>query len=86
MRWSTKLTCDIRSRRGSLTWAPFLALKNVVEGEASPLPSLLVRKGFIGNEFFGRLVEKMAEVGSGSSMTSNHDIEIVQLKHIHSEA
>ena len=30
-----RLTCDIASRRGSLTWAPLLANKNVVEGEAS---------------------------------------------------
>ena len=30
-----------------------------------------------------RLIEKMAEVGSGSSMTSNHEIEIVQRAHAH---
>ena len=28
-----RLTCDIRSRRGSLTRAPLLAYKNVVEGK-----------------------------------------------------
>ena len=31
-------------------------------------------------EFFGRLIEKMAEVGSWSSITSNHEIEIVHIQ------
>ena len=44
---------------------------------ASSLPSLQVRKGSAVNEFLGRLIEIMAEVGTGSSMTSNHEIEIV---------
>ena len=48
---------------------------------ASPLPSLQVRKGSAVNEFLGWLIEKMAEVGSWSSMTSNHEIEI---QHMHS--
>ena len=38
---------------------------------ASSLPSLQVRKGSAVNEFLGRLIEKMAEVGTRSSMTSN---------------
>ena len=46
---------------------------------ASPLPSLQVRKGLAVNEFLGRLIEKMAEVGTRSSMTSNHEIEIVHM-------
>ena len=41
---------------------------------ASPLPSLQVRKGSAVNEFLGWLIEKMAEVGTRSSMTSNHEI------------
>ena len=41
---------------------------------ASSLPSLQVRKGSAVNEFLGRLIEKMAEVGTRSSMTSNHEI------------
>ena len=44
---------------------------------ASSLPSLQVRKGSAVNEFLGRLIEIMAEVGTRSSMTSNHEIEIV---------
>ena len=40
---------------------------------ASPLPSLQVRKGSAVNEFLGWLIEKMAEVGTRSSMTSNHE-------------
>ena len=40
---------------------------------ASPLPSLQVRKGSAINEFLGWLIEKMAEVGTWSSMTSNHE-------------
>ena len=39
---------------------------------ASSLPSLQVRKGSAVNEFLGWLIEKMAEVGTRSSMTSNH--------------
>ena len=39
---------------------------------ASSLPSLQVRKGSAVNEFLGRLIEIMAEVGTRSSMTSNH--------------
>ena len=39
---------------------------------ASPLPSLQVRKGSAVNEFLGWLIEIMAEVGTRSSMTSNH--------------
>ena len=39
---------------------------------ASPLPMLWVRKGSADNEFLGWLIEKMAEVGTRSSMTSNH--------------
>ena len=42
---------------------------------ASSLPSLQVRKGSAVNEFLGRLIEIMAEVGTRSSMTSNHEIE-----------
>ena len=68
MRWSTRLTRNIRSRRGSLTWAPLLAHKKVVEGEASLQAPAVVAE----------LIEKMAEVGSWSSMTSDHEIEIVQ--------
>ena len=49
---------------------------------ASPLPSLQVRKGSAVNEFLGWLIEKMAEVGSWSSMTSNHEIKIVQHTYI----
>ena len=41
---------------------------------ASPLPSLQVRKGSEVNEFLGLLIEKMAEVGTRSSMTSNHEM------------
>ena len=41
---------------------------------ASSLPSLQVRKGSAVNEFLGRLIEKMAKVGTRSSMTSNHEI------------
>ena len=41
---------------------------------ASSLPSLQVRKGSAVNEFLGWLIEKMAEVGTRSSMTSNHEI------------
>ena len=41
---------------------------------ASPLPSLQVRKGSAVNEFFGGLIEKMAEVGTRSPMTSKHDM------------
>ena len=44
---------------------------------ASSLPSLQVRKGSAVNEFLGWLIETMAEVGTRSSMTSNHEIEIV---------
>ena len=44
---------------------------------ASSLPSLQVRKGSAVNEFLGWLIEIMAEVGTRSSMTSNHEIEIV---------
>ena len=39
---------------------------------ASSLPSLQVRKGSAVNEFLGWLIEIMAEVGTRSSMTSNH--------------
>ena len=38
----------------------------------SSLPSLQVRKGSAVNEFLGWLIEIMAEVGTRSSMTSNH--------------
>ena len=41
---------------------------------ASSLPSLQVRKGSAVNVFLGWLIEKMAEVGTRSSMTSNHEI------------
>ena len=41
---------------------------------ASSLPSLQVRKGSAVNEFLGRLIEIMAEVGTRSSMTSNHEM------------
>ena len=34
------------------------------------MPSLQVRKGSAVNEFLGRLIEKMAEVGTRLSMTS----------------
>ena len=54
------------------------AHKSVVEGlslsRVSPLPSLQVRKGSAVNKFLGWLIEKMAEVGTRSSMTSNHEI------------
>ena len=53
---------------------------------ASSLPSLQVRKGSAVNEFLGRLIEIMAEVGTRSSMTSNHEIEIVYSIVQHSEA
>ena len=39
---------------------------------ASSLPSLQVSKGSAVNEFLGWLIEIMAEVGTRSSMTSNH--------------
>ena len=41
---------------------------------ASPLPSLQARKGSAVSEFLGWLIEKMVEVGTRSSMTSNHEI------------
>ena len=44
---------------------------------ASSLPSLQVRKGSAVNDFLGRLIEIMAEVGTRSSMTSSHEIKIV---------
>ena len=44
---------------------------------ASPLPSLQVRKGSAVNGFLGWLIEKMAEVGTRLSMTSNHEILII---------
>ena len=49
---------------------------------ASSFPSLQVRKGSAVNEFLGRLIEKMAEVGTRSSMTSNTRLIIstVQVK------
>ena len=50
---------------------------------ASSLPSLQVRKGSAVNEFLGRLIEIMAEVGTRSSMTSNHEIEIVYSEAVH---
>ena len=40
----------------------------------SSLPSLQVRKGSAVNEFLGWLIEIMAEVGTRSSMTSNHGV------------
>ena len=53
---------------------------------ASSLPSLQVRKGSAVNEFLGWLIEIMAEVGTRSSMTSNHEFEIVYSIVQHSEA
>ena len=41
---------------------------------ASPLLSLQVRIDSAVNGFLGWLIEKMAEVGTRSSMTSNHEI------------
>ena len=41
---------------------------------ASPLSSLQVRKSSAVNEFLGWLIEKMAEVGTRSSMTPNHEM------------
>ena len=46
---------------------------------ASSLPSLQVRKV---NEFLGRLIEIMAEVGTRSSMTSNHEISEGRFKYL----
>ena len=50
----------------------FLTLK--ILSMASPLPLLQVRKGSAVNEFLGWLIEKMAEVGTRLSMTSNHEM------------
>ena len=47
---------------------------------ASPLPSLEVSKRSAVNEFLGWLIEKMAEVGTRSSMTSNQEIIIILVK------
>ena len=46
----------------------------------SPLPSLQVSKGSAVNEFLGWLIQKMAEVGTGLSMTSNHEIIISEAR------
>ena len=78
-----RLTCDMGSQRGSLIRVPLLhAHKSVVHGGrrfSSGLllcRRLLIRKGYIEsyNQFFGRLIEKTAEVGTWSSMTSNCEI------------
>ena len=53
---------------------------------ASSLPSLQVRKGSAVNEFLGRLIEKMAEVGTRSSMTSNHERGHAHHHHMHVRA
>ena len=53
---------------------------------ASSLPSLQVRKGSAVNEFLGRLIEKMAEVGTRSSMTSNHKRGHAHHHHMHVRA
>ena len=50
---------------------------------ASSLPSLQVRKGSAVNEFLGRLIEIMAEVGTRSSMTSNHGRGHAHHDHMH---
>ena len=50
---------------------------------ASSLPSLQVRKGSAVNEFLGWLIEIMAEVGTRSSMTSNHGRGHAHLHHDH---
>ena len=49
----------------------------------SSLPSLQVRKGSAVNEFLGWLIEIMAEVGTRSSMTSNHGRGHAHHHHIH---
>ena len=53
---------------------------------ASSLPSLQVRKGSAVNEFLGRLIEIMAEVGTRSSMTSNHGRGHAHHHHMHVRA
>ena len=53
---------------------------------ASSLPSLQVRKGSAVNEFLGRLIEIMAEVGTRSSMTSNHGRGHAHHDHMHVRA
>ena len=40
--------------------------------------AVVARKGSAVNEFLGRLIEIMAEVGTRSSMTLNHEIECVR--------
>ena len=50
---------------------------------ASSLPSLQVRKGSAVNGFLGWLIEKMAEVGTRSSMTSNHGRGHAHHDHMH---
>ena len=50
---------------------------------ASSLPSLQVRKGSAVNEFLGWLIEIMAEVGTRSSMTSNHGRGHAHHDHVH---
>ena len=52
---------------------------------ASSLPSLQVRKGSAVNEFLGRLIEIMAEVGTRSSM-SNHGRGHAHHDHMHVRA